>query len=64
MTKENKGHTVMNENERYEVVRHCRHVDEVVRDAPWTLNEEFLNIHKVVTLAISLLKSCKSLVFL
>ncbi|KZS13222.1 putative Choline-phosphate cytidylyltransferase B [Daphnia magna] len=46
-TKENKGRTVMDENERYEVVRHCRHVDEVVLDAPWTLDDEFLNRHKI-----------------
>ncbi|XP_059351265.1 choline-phosphate cytidylyltransferase A-like isoform X1 [Daphnia carinata] len=46
-TKENKGRTVMDENERYEVVRHCRHVDEVVPDAPWTLDDEFLDRHKI-----------------
>ena len=37
----------MNEAERYEAVRHCRYVDEVVTDAPWSLNDEFLNTHKV-----------------
>ncbi|KAI9554579.1 putative choline-phosphate cytidylyltransferase B-like [Daphnia sinensis] len=56
-TNENKGRTVMDENERYEVVRHCRHVDEVVPDAPWTLDDEFLNRHKVITLIISLRKA-------
>nr|CAB3264717.1 choline-phosphate cytidylyltransferase A-like [Phallusia mammillata] len=42
-----KGRTVMNENERYEAVLHCRYVDEVVRDAPWTLDEEFLTKHRI-----------------
>ncbi|XP_017059606.1 choline-phosphate cytidylyltransferase A [Drosophila ficusphila] len=42
-----KGRTVMNGFERYEAVRHCRYVDEIVPNAPWSLNEEFLNEHKI-----------------
>ena len=37
----------MNESERYESIRHCRYVDEVVRDAPWTLDDDFLTKHKI-----------------
>lgn len=47
LTHSKKGRTVMTDDERYEAVRHCRYVDEVVKDAPWELDDEFLSKHKV-----------------
>ncbi|XP_065574758.1 choline-phosphate cytidylyltransferase A-like [Artemia franciscana] len=47
LTHSKKGLTVMNEEERYEAVRHCRYVDEIVKDAPWVLDEEYLGKHKI-----------------
>uniref|UniRef100_A0A0B6ZKH5 choline-phosphate cytidylyltransferase n=1 Tax=Arion vulgaris TaxID=1028688 RepID=A0A0B6ZKH5_9EUPU len=47
LTLRNKGRTVMNDTERYEAVRHCRYVDEVLTDAPWTLDMAFLEKHKI-----------------
>ncbi|XP_077515075.1 uncharacterized protein LOC144125504 isoform X2 [Amblyomma americanum] len=42
-----KGRTVMTDLERYEAVRHCRYVDEVLRDAPWVIDEAFLQKNKI-----------------
>eukprot|EP00268_Persea_americana_P034691 TRINITY_DN342_c0_g2_i1.p1 TRINITY_DN342_c0_g2~~TRINITY_DN342_c0_g2_i1.p1 ORF type:complete len:329 (+),score=72.63 TRINITY_DN342_c0_g2_i1:96-989(+) len=42
-----KGKTVMTEAERYESLRHCRWVDEVIPDAPWVVTMEFLDKHKI-----------------
>ncbi|KAF1740612.1 hypothetical protein MXB_576 [Myxobolus squamalis] len=47
LTHGRKGQTVMNENERYLSVLHCRYVDEVVKDAPWVITDEFLEEHRI-----------------
>ncbi|OMO65904.1 hypothetical protein CCACVL1_21347 [Corchorus capsularis] len=47
ITHKYKGKTVMNEAERYESLRHCKWVDEVIPDAPWVIDQEFLDKHKI-----------------
>lgn len=47
LTHSHKGKTVMTDLERYEALKHCRYVDEVVVDAPWTLDNDFLDLHKI-----------------
>ncbi|XP_074587933.1 choline-phosphate cytidylyltransferase 2-like [Curcuma longa] len=42
-----KGKTVMTEAERYESLRHCKWVDEVIPDAPWVINQEFIDNHNI-----------------
>jgi len=42
-----KGRTVMTDVERYEAIRHCRYVDEIIRDAPWKITDEFMEEHKI-----------------
>ncbi|WOL12279.1 choline-phosphate cytidylyltransferase 2 [Canna indica] len=42
-----KGKTVMTESERYESLRHCKWVDEVIPDAPWVITQEFLDKHNI-----------------
>jgi len=37
----------MTEAERYESLRHCRWVDEVIPDAPWVINREFIDKHQI-----------------
>ncbi|KAL3311166.1 hypothetical protein Ciccas_010256 [Cichlidogyrus casuarinus] len=46
-TSREKGKTVFNEAERYEALRHCRYVDEVLTDAPWSYGLDFLTEHKI-----------------
>ncbi|KAL3683665.1 hypothetical protein R1sor_001687 [Riccia sorocarpa] len=47
LTNKYKGKTVMSEVERYESLRHCKWVDEVVEDAPWVVTQEFLDEHNI-----------------
>ena len=54
----------MNESERYEALRHCRYVDEIIKDAPWVIDIEFLAKHKVIFMcALSFLYSPQLLYF-
>ena len=43
-----KGKTVLSEKERYDSIRHCRYVDELLTDAPWVITTEFLEEHQVL----------------
>lgn len=47
MTHELKGQTVCSEGERYDALRHCRYVDEVLTNAPWTISPEFMDKYQV-----------------
>nr|CCA26505.1 cholinephosphate cytidylyltransferase B putative [Albugo laibachii Nc14]CCA27395.1 cholinephosphate cytidylyltransferase B putative [Albugo laibachii Nc14] len=47
MTHQLKGKTVMTDKERYESLRHCKWVDEVIEDAPWVITDEFLDKHAI-----------------
>lgn len=47
LTHKHKGKTVMNEAERYESLRHCKWVDEVVQDAPWVITMDFIEKHNI-----------------
>ncbi|KAI9019229.1 hypothetical protein CLU79DRAFT_759303 [Phycomyces nitens] len=46
-THKRKGKTVMTDVERYESVRHCKWVDEVVEAAPWVITQEFLDEYRI-----------------
>lgn len=42
-----KGKTVMSEDIRYEGLRHCKWVSEVITEAPWFLTTDFLEEHRI-----------------
>ncbi|KAM0673121.1 choline-phosphate cytidylyltransferase [Gurleya vavrai] len=50
-THKNKGKTVLTDGERYETVKHCKYVDEVVEKAPWVLTQDFIEKHKIDLIA-------------
>ncbi|KAK9828668.1 hypothetical protein WJX72_001433 [[Myrmecia] bisecta] len=47
LTHKYKGKTVFKEEERYESLRHCKWVDEVIKDAPWVITADFIAKHKI-----------------
>ncbi|KAK3825751.1 MAG: cytidylyltransferase-domain-containing protein, partial [Benniella sp.] len=47
LTHNRKGKTVMVDKERYESLRHCKWVDEVIEDAPWVVDQTFLDKHQI-----------------
>ncbi|RKP37830.1 hypothetical protein BJ085DRAFT_2058, partial [Dimargaris cristalligena] len=46
-THRRKGKTVLSDVERYEAVRHCRWIDEVIENAPWIVTQEYLDEHQI-----------------
>jgi choline-phosphate cytidylyltransferase len=42
-----KGPTVMTYSERCASVSHCRHVDEIIYDAPWIIDETFIEKYNI-----------------
>lgn len=47
LTHSKKGMTVFDERERAESLRHCKWVDEVIENAPWVIDQEFLDKHRI-----------------
>lgn len=46
-TIEKKGKIVMSEQERTEILMHCKWVDEVICPCPWTVTVDFLMKHNI-----------------
>lgn len=46
-TIQKKGKIVMNEQERTEILKHCKWVDEVICPCPWVITLEFLDKHNI-----------------
>lgn len=46
-THKRKGLTVLTDQQRLETLQHCKWVDEVVANAPWTVTPQFLEEHRI-----------------
>ena len=46
-TTRKKGKIVMTENERVDILRHCKWVDEIICPCPWIITLDFLNEHNI-----------------
>jgi cytidyltransferase-like protein len=47
LTHSKKGMTVFNDQERAESLRHCKWVDQVVEDAPWVIDQSFIDRYAI-----------------
>ncbi|BGP43221.1 choline-phosphate cytidylyltransferase [Rhodotorula kratochvilovae] len=47
LVRAHKSNPVLSSRERYESMRHVRWVDEVVEDAPWTIDQAFIDKHQI-----------------
>jgi len=47
LTHKMKGKTVCTDEERYEALRHCKYVDLIIPDAPWSYSKDFFNKYKI-----------------
>ncbi|KAG6844296.1 hypothetical protein H0H87_008077 [Tephrocybe sp. NHM501043] len=47
LVRSHKAQGIMTHAERLEAARHCRWVDEIVAEAPWVIDEEFIRKHEI-----------------
>jgi len=47
LVESHKAHSIMNHAERCETVRHCRWVDQIIAEAPWVIDADFLTKHQI-----------------
>lgn len=47
LCEQQKSKPVLSDFERSESLRHCRWVDEVIEDAPWVVDQNFINKHQI-----------------
>lgn len=42
-----KGISILNQDEKYRTIKHCKYVNEIILETPWIIDSEFINKYNI-----------------